>query len=108
MIDRLTSVTSRIFFAVSGILMIIAIWDWIMRLFGLTLSWVPYQPVRLLEISVILIIFVIALLVRQIREEVKKYIHYLHNNKYKNIYKIARKVGKRFKINLIYKKRQFL
>lgn len=38
------------------------------------------------------------------REEVKRYIQYLHKTKNRYIYNIARKVGKRFNINLIFKK----
>jgi len=50
---------------------LIALWDKFLRLFGWTISWVTYIPGRILEFSVMLMIFAIALLLRQIREELK-------------------------------------
>ena len=72
MIDKLTSIFARIFFTLSLIILFVAIWDKFIGLFGWELTWVAYQPGRLLELSAIMIIFVIALLSRQIREEIKK------------------------------------
>ena len=72
MIEKFISPLSRIFFFFALFLAALAVWDRIIRIFGWTLSWVPYQPGRLLEISAILVIFVMALLLRQIREELKK------------------------------------
>lgn len=72
MVDKLTSVFSRIFFAVALIFMIIAAVDWILRLFGWRFSWVPYQPGRMFEFAGILMIFVMVLLLRQIREKISK------------------------------------
>ncbi len=69
MIDKLTSIVCRVFFVIAFILLIIAIWDKFLRLFGWTLSFVPYQPGRIFELSGILMIFVLALLLRQIREK---------------------------------------
>ena len=71
MINKLTSIFSRIFFAVASLLLLIAIIDWIMRLFGWTLSWLPYKPGRLLEFAAYVMVFVIVLLLRQIREKLK-------------------------------------
>ena len=69
MIDKWTSIFCRVFFVIAFALLIIAIWDRFLRLFGWTLSFVPYQPARLFELSGILMIFVLALLLRQIREK---------------------------------------
>jgi len=66
--DKFSSFLSRLFFIAASVLFIIAICDWILNIFGYKFSWLPYQPGRLLEFSAILIIFVIALLLRQIRE----------------------------------------
>ena len=69
MVNKLTSIFSRIFFVVASLLLLIAIIDWILRLFGWTFSWIPYQPGRLLEFAAYIMIFVIVLLLRQIREK---------------------------------------
>jgi hypothetical protein len=69
MIDKWISIICRVFFVISFALLFIAIWDKFLRLFGWTLSFVPYQPARLFELSAMLIIFVLALLLRQIREK---------------------------------------
>lgn len=72
MIDKLTSFLSRILFTVGFLLLIIAIIDWFLRLFGYTFSWLHYQPGRVFEFSAILMITVVVLLLRQIREQLKK------------------------------------
>ena len=71
MVNKLTSIFSRIFFAVASILLIIAILEWIIRLFGWTFFWLPYRPGRLLEFAAFLMTFVIVFLLRQIRERLK-------------------------------------
>ncbi len=70
MINKLTSFASRLFFAVALILLIIATLDGFLRLSGLTLSWISYQPGRLFEFAAILLIFVTVMLLRQIRERI--------------------------------------
>jgi hypothetical protein len=70
MIDKMTSVICRLFFAVAFILLIVAVWDRVIILFGWTIAWY-YMPSRLFEFSTMLMIFVIALVLRQIREELK-------------------------------------
>lgn len=69
MLDKLTSIISRIFFTVASLLLLIAIIDWVLRLFGWTFSWIRYQPGRLLEFAAFIMTFVIVLLLRQIREK---------------------------------------
>ncbi len=68
MIDKQTSIVCRLFFLIAFVLLVIAIWDKCLRLFGWTISFLPYQPGRIFELSGILMIFVIALLLRQINE----------------------------------------
>ncbi len=72
MTDKLTSFFSRVFFIVAIILLIIAVVDWFLRLFGWTFSWLAYSPGRVFEFSAILMIVVMVLLLRQIREAVRK------------------------------------
>jgi len=69
--DKFSSFFSRLFFAVALILLVIAIINWVLNLFGWTFSWLPYQSGRILEFSAILMIFVMALLLRQIRQTLR-------------------------------------
>ena len=71
MYNKLTSITNRVFFILAFLLLFLAIWEKIVRYFDYTISCIPYEPARLLEFSVIFLIFVITLLLRQIREELK-------------------------------------
>ncbi len=70
--DSHSSFLSRLFFFAAAILFIIAVWEWALQLFDYTLSWMPYEPGRLFEFAAIMVIFVIALLLRQIRDAVRK------------------------------------
>jgi len=72
MVDKLTSFFQRLFFVVAAIMVLLAGLDCIVGLFGWTFSWLPYQPGRLFEFAAILIIFVIATLMRQIRDGLRK------------------------------------
>ena len=71
MIDKFNSIICRIFFVIAGLLLFFAVLERTAKLFDYTLYWIPYAPSRLLELSAILIIFVIALLLRQMRELLK-------------------------------------
>lgn len=71
MFDKVMSIVLRTIFGVAVLMLAIAVWDWILRVFDLTLSWVPYTPAELLQFSVTLIIFLIPMLLREIREAVK-------------------------------------
>ena len=71
MFDKLASIFSRIVFIMALVLLFIAILEFILQSSGWTLSWINYTPGRLLEFSAILLIFVIVLMLRQIREEIK-------------------------------------
>ncbi|NIR51520.1 MAG: hypothetical protein GWN55_11855 [Phycisphaerae bacterium] len=71
MIDKLTSIFSRVFFAVALLLLLFGVLDRVLGLFGWTLAWY-HEPGRVLEFSGIMMTFVIGLLLRQIREELRK------------------------------------
>ncbi|MCB2230857.1 hypothetical protein KQH82_09105 [bacterium] len=69
--NTLTSITSRVLFTVAFVVLIVGVVDWIIRLFGWTFSWVPYEPGRMLTFSAALMIFVAVMLLRQIRDSLK-------------------------------------
>lgn len=72
MLDTIIVIIYRIMFIFAGLLLIVAAWEKVLRQFGYTLSWIRYEPSRLLEYAAILFLVVIALLLRQIREALKK------------------------------------
>ena len=72
MFDKISSVVSRIFFVCAFLLLSLAFLDKILGLVGWQLSQLPYEAGRLLEFAAILLIFVIALILRQMRELLKK------------------------------------
>jgi hypothetical protein len=69
--DSHYSLISRLLFVVAALLFVIAVVDWMISWFGYYLTWVPYEPGRLLEFAAILAIFVVTLLLRQIRDALK-------------------------------------
>ncbi|MBD3258320.1 hypothetical protein GF377_07790 [candidate division GN15 bacterium] len=69
--SRTISFFNRLFFSVAVILFIVAVIDWVMRLFGYTLSFLPYTPGRLFEFAAIMMVFVMVALLRQIRDQLK-------------------------------------
>ena len=72
MINNLSIYLYKILFSISIILLFLAILERFLHLFNYTLSWIPYQPSRLVEFATILLLFVFALLLRQIRDILKK------------------------------------
>ncbi len=60
------------FFGIALVLLAISIVEKAATLMGLTVLGGAYTPGRLFELSTLLVIFVIALLLREIREELKK------------------------------------
>ena len=70
-IDRLTSLVSRIFFAAAFVLVGFAIAERAVYAFGYTFLRGAFSGGRLLEIAAMVLIFVIALLLRQIREQLR-------------------------------------
>lgn len=69
--DSHYSLFNRLCFGMAVGLFAVAVWEKVLRLFGWTLSWVPYDPGRLFEFAGILMIFVMAVLLRQIRDALR-------------------------------------
>ena len=70
--NSLNNLFYRLFSAIALLLLLIALVDRFMTLFGYTLlSWINYTPGRILEFSAILMVFAIAFVLRQIQEELK-------------------------------------
>jgi hypothetical protein len=70
-IDRVISVVCRILFAGGFVLLALAVLERLCFAFGYTILRGVFTGGRLLEIAAIILVFVIALLLRQIREELK-------------------------------------
>lgn len=71
-IAKLNSLVSRLFFAAALVLLGVAALEKAANLAGYTIIGGAYKAGRLFELSTLLVIFVIALLLRQIREELRK------------------------------------
>ena len=74
-INKISSIIARLFFAGAFVLLLLAVWERIANAMGYTVVRETYTASRLIELAVILVIFVIALLLRQIREELKHGTH---------------------------------
>lgn len=72
MINTLSIYLYKVLFSFSIALLFLAVLEWIINYFNYTLSWISYSPFRLLEFGVALMLFVLALLLRQIRDILKK------------------------------------
>jgi hypothetical protein len=70
-VDWLSSIVSRALFAGAFLLFALAVLERISYEFGYTILRGSFTGGRLLEIAALILIFVIALLLRQIREAVK-------------------------------------
>ena len=70
-INKISSIVARLFFAGAMVLLALAVWERIANAMGYTVVRATFTASRLIELAVILTIFVIALLLRQIREELK-------------------------------------
>ncbi len=68
---RISSIASRGAFFGAFALAAIAVFEYVVQLFGYTLLRGTYKPGRLVEFAAILLIFVIALLLRSVREELR-------------------------------------
>ena len=72
-LEKIISLGSRVLFSLSLVLLFIAVAERIANFIGYTiLRQTPYTPWRLLEFAAIFLIFVIAILLRQIREELRQ------------------------------------
>jgi len=66
-LDKLSSLFSRVLFAAAIVLMVLAVLEKIVNVNGYTIV-KNYEPGRMLELSATMMIFVIAVLLRQVRE----------------------------------------
>ena len=74
-LEKLNSIVYRIFFFGSFLLLAIAVLEFVLNRFGYTILLAigeGYSAGRLLQLVALLLTFVLALLVRQVREELKK------------------------------------
>ncbi len=72
-LQRVTSLMLRVFFVAAFVLLVLAVAEKIANIQGYTLvSSGGYAPSRLLEFAVVSLVFVIAVLLREIREELKR------------------------------------
>ena len=71
-VDKLSGLAIRGFFSVAIALFALACTEWTLSLFERSLLNRVYVPGRLLEFAAIALVFVIALELRQIREELRK------------------------------------
>ena len=71
-IDKVSSFIARLFFAGASVLLIVAVLERIANASGYTILRGTYTAARMLELATILVIFVMALLLRQIREQLKQ------------------------------------
>ena len=72
MINTLSNYLYKALFIIAIILFFLAGLEWILNLFNMTLSWFIYSAFRFAEFGVVFILFTIALLLRQIRDVLKK------------------------------------
>lgn len=70
--NSLISAVNRVCFVAAFALLLIAIVNWFIMLFGWKFTWLSYESGRLFEFSAMLMIVVIALLLRQIRDTLKR------------------------------------
>ena len=70
-IDKLSSMVLRVFFFGAFLALILAVIEKMLNLVGQTVPGIAAVPSMMLSWAVVLLTFVIALLLRQIREELK-------------------------------------
>ena len=66
--DKLYSLIGRLLFLIAAAMFVVAVCEWLLEWFGYTFTWLPYEPGRLLELAAVMAVFVITLLLRQIRD----------------------------------------
>ena len=69
--DKHYSLISRMLFLVAAAMFVVALCEWVLQWFGYTFTWLPYEPGRLFELTAVMAVFVITLLLRQIRDILK-------------------------------------
>ncbi len=70
-LDKLTSTLSRLFLSGAFVLIVLAVSERMAEFGGFTITRPYYTAGRLVEFSTMLLVFVVALLLRQIRDELK-------------------------------------
>ena len=70
--EKLISIVSRVLFIGSFVLAGIAVLEKLANIFGYTVSIILFSPWRLLEISAIALLFVVALQLREIKSSLKR------------------------------------
>jgi len=70
-VDRVFSYVSRVFVVASVLLFVAGFVEWIPYRFGMNL-WLGYNPSRFLELAAFALLPVVVILLRQIREELKR------------------------------------
>lgn len=71
MSEQTTSLISRVFFLGAVVLLALSVLEGGARVMGYTILRRTFEPGRLLEYAVILLVFVVAMLLRQIRDGVR-------------------------------------
>lgn len=71
-IDKLTSIVCRLFFGVAFLLLAVAVLEKIVNICGYTIMDQAYKPSQLLGLATCLMVFVAALMLRQVKEGLKK------------------------------------
>lgn len=70
-INKVSSVASRVFTAAAVILFVAGVVEWILARLGVSL-WLGYMPNRFLELAAYSLVPVTVLLLRQIRQDLRK------------------------------------
>lgn len=71
-VDKLAGVAIRVFVVGAFALLTVAVTEWILNYFEISLVNRVYVPGRLMEFAAIALVFAIALLLRQVRDELRK------------------------------------
>jgi len=70
-VNKWSSIGSRLCFAVAVVLFVVAIVDWLLTVAGVKVS-LGYMPGRLIEFGAMFLIPVVTVLLREIRDELRK------------------------------------
>jgi len=69
--SRAISIAARVLFICAVVIVVLAVWQKLAMAMGYTLRGMSYSPGRLLEFSAILLLFVIALEIREIKKSLE-------------------------------------
>ena len=72
MMQQLSSLICRVLFVLAFVLAGFAVWERVARVFGYTVFRGAYEPWRLLEFSAIVLLFVVALQLREIKVSLRR------------------------------------